>query len=107
MQHEAAGDMSVRRTGFTFLFAVLAAVGAGAGWFVWLGRGCGNERGGLGTFIVGGVLVVGAVVAVHRFRAWQTRSIRGSLGVDIVTLWLVLSCIALATVAGSAHRCFG
>ena len=97
----------MRRAGFTFLFAVLAAAGARAVWFVWLGRGCRNPRLGLGPFIVGGVLVIGAVVAVDRFRAWQTRSLRGSLAIDIVTLWLVLSCIVLATVAGSAHRCLG
>ena len=41
---------------------------------------------------------------VDRFRAWQTRSIHGSLAVDILTLWLVLSCIVLATVvAAIAH----
>lgn len=107
MQQQPAEDVYVRRTGFTFLFAVLAAAGAGAAWFVWLGRGCRNQSVGLGTFLVGGVLVIGAVVAVDRFRAWQTRSLRGSLGIDIVTLWLVLSCIVLATAAGSAHRCLG
>ena len=103
MQHQAAEDMGLRRTGFTFLFAVLAAPGAGAAWFVWLGRGCRNESGGIGTFIIGGVLVVGAVVAVDRFRVWQTRSIRGSLGIDIGTLWLVLSCIVLAGAAAAAR----
>jgi hypothetical protein len=107
MQHQPAEDVHVRRTGFTFLFAVLAAAGAGAAWFVWLGRGCRNDLLGLGTLIVGGVLVIGAVVAVDRFRAWQTHSLRGSLAIDIVTLWLVLSCIVLATVGGSAHRCLG
>jgi hypothetical protein len=98
----------VRRSGFTLFFTVLAATGAGAVWFVWLGSGCTKTNNGLETFIVAIVLVVGAVYAIDGARAWQTRSVRGSLGCDIAAFWLVLSCIVLATlVAGGVHHCFG
>jgi hypothetical protein len=52
-------------------------------------------------------IVVGAVGLVDRFRAWQTRSLDGSVGVDIAAFWLVLTCIVSADVLFAAvHHCF-
>lgn len=98
----------VRSIKVAIAFATLVAAAAGGAWFLWLASGnaaCSAPHSGFGYWAVAAGGVVGAVVLVDRFRAWQTRSRYGSVGLDLVTLWLALICIVAANLL--RFGCFG
>jgi hypothetical protein len=95
----------------TAFLLVLVAAGAAALWWAWLGHGtgaaCARSYSGPGTWIVAIAIMFGGVGVVDRFRAWQTRSKAGSVGLDIAAFWLALICVMAATVLFAAvHHCF-